>query len=162
MAIEKTATPNDPDKVVNGVAAEIEIEVQAPIEEEGMIIEFGDSPSGLESGFGENLAELIDDDKLDLLGGELYEHFLADKESRSEWEDTYIKGLDQLGLTVDDRTEPWPGACGVFHPMLSEAVIKFQSQAISEIFPAEGPVKTKIVGIIDEEKEKQSRFEYRT
>ncbi len=156
MAIEKTATPNDPDKVVNGVAAEIEIEVQAPIEEEGMIIEFGDSPSGLESGFGENLAELIDDDKLDLLGGELYEHFLADKESRSEWEDTYIKGLDQLGLTVDDRTEPWPGACGVFHPMLSEAVIKFQSQAISEIFPAEGPVKTKIVGIIDEEKEKQS------
>ena len=156
MAIEKTATPNDPDKVVNGVATEIEIEVQAPIEEEGMIIEFGDSPSGLESGFGENLAELIDDDKLDLLGGELYEHFLADKESRSEWEDTYIKGLDQLGLTVDDRTEPWPGACGVFHPMLSEAVIKFQSQAISEIFPAEGPVKTKIVGIIDEEKEKQS------
>jgi len=124
MAIEKTATPNDPDKVVNGVAAEIEIEVQAPIEEEGMIIEFGDSPSGLESGFGENLAELIDDDKLDLLGGELYEHFLADKESRSEWEDTYIKGLDQLGLTVDDRTEPWPGACGVFHPMLSEAVQK--------------------------------------
>ena len=59
----------------------------------------------LKSGFGENLAELIDDDKLDLLGGELYEHFLADKESRSEWEDTYIKGLDQLGLTVDDRTE---------------------------------------------------------
>jgi len=156
MAIEKTATPNDPDAVVNGVAAEIEIEVQAPIEEEGMIIEFGDSPSGLESGFGENLAELIDDDKLDLLGGELYEHFLADKESRSEWEDTYIRGLDQLGLTVDDRTEPWPGACGVFHPMLSEAVIKFQSQAISEIFPAEGPVKTKIVGMIDEEKEKQS------
>jgi len=156
MAIEKTATPIDPDKITNGVATEIEIEIEAVPEEEGLIIDLGGSPSGLESGFGENLAEILDDDKLDVLGNELYDYFQADKESRADWEETYVKGLDQLGLTVDDRTEPWPGACGVFHPLLSEAVIKFQSQAISEIFPAEGPVKTKIVGIIDEEKEKQA------
>tara|TARA_R100000742_G_C4279258_1_gene103373 strand:+ start:274 stop:2748 length:2475 start_codon:yes stop_codon:yes gene_type:complete len=156
MAIEKTATPIDPDKITNGVATEIEIEIEAIPEEEGLVIDLGGSPSGLESGFGENLAEILDDDKLDVLGNELYDYFQADKESRADWEETYVKGLDQLGLTVDDRTEPWPGACGVFHPLLSEAVIKFQSQAISEIFPAEGPVKTKIVGIIDEEKEKQS------
>jgi len=157
MAIEKTATPIDPDAEVLNGATSIEIEIEeTPNEEEGLVIDLGDSPSGLESGFGENLAEILDYDVLDLLGKELYEQFLSDKESRADWEETYVKGLDQLGLTVDDRTEPWPGACGVFHPLLSEAVIKFQSQAISEIFPAEGPVKTKIVGVIDEEKEKQS------
>ena len=79
-----------------------------------------------------------------------------DKNSRKEWEETYTKGLDQLGLKIEERTQPWNGACGVFHPMLSEAVIRFQSQAISEIFPPQGPVKTKIVGKITDEKEKQS------
>ena len=61
-------------------------------------------------------------------------------------EETYIKGLDQLGLKIEDRTLPWPGACGVFHPMLTEAVVRFQSQAVGEIFPASGPVNTKIFG----------------
>ena len=80
-----------------------------------------------------------------------------DRDSRKEWEETYTKGLDQLGLKIEERTQPWNGACGVFHPMLSEAVIRFQSQAIAEIFPAAGPVKTKIVGKITDEKEKQAQ-----
>ena len=88
--------------------------------------------------------------------------FNGDKESRSEWEETYTKGLDQLGLKFEDRTEPWAGACGVFHPMMSEAVIRFQSQAISEMFPAQGPVRTKIVGKITEDKEKQAELDKKT
>ncbi len=161
MAIEKTLTPIDPDAVevpLNGVATEIEIEIEPSLEQDdgSMIIDFEDAPSGLEAGFGENLAEVIDEADLASLGSELIELFNADRESRADWENTYVTGLDQLGLSIDERTEPWPGACGVFHPLLSEAVVKFQSQAISEIFPAEGPVKTKIVGTIDVEKEQQS------
>ena len=158
MAIDKTATPIDPDKVTNGVATEVEIEIETEtVSDDGsLIIDLEDSPSGLESGFGENLAEIIDENELSVLGNELYDYFQADKESRADWSETYVKGLDQLGLTIDERTEPWPGACGVFHPLLSEAVIKFQSQAISELFPAEGPVKTKIIGVIDVEKERQA------
>ncbi len=106
-------------------------------------------------GFYENLAEYIDEDVLQGIGSDLCSAFDADKESRKEWEESYTKGLDQLGLKVEERTQPWDGACGVFHPMLSEAVIKFQSQAISEIFPAKGPVSTQIVGKITADKTKQ-------
>ena len=162
MAIDKSIKPSEADQVkksLNGLATELEIEIETTPEEEdgGMIIQITEEMTGLEAGFGENLAEVMDDADLDALGSELVSLFQADRESRSDWENTYVTGLDQLGLTIDERTEPWPGACGVFHPLLSEAVIKFQSQAISEIFPAEGPVKTKIVGVIDEEKEKQSQ-----
>ena len=162
MAIDKSIKPSEADEVkksLNGLATELEIEIENTPEEEdgGMIIQISEEITGLEAGFGENLAEVMDDTDLDSLGSELVSLFQADRESRSDWENTYVTGLDQLGLTIDERTEPWPGACGVFHPLLSEAVIKFQSQAISEIFPAEGPVKTKIVGVIDEEKEKQSQ-----
>ena len=161
MAIEKTLTPIDPDAIeipMNGVSSEIEIEIEQPLEEDGgMIIDLEEAPSGLEAGFGDNLAEVMDQSDLDMLGSELVSSFNSDRESRADWENTYVTGLDQLGLTIDERTEPWPGACGVFHPLLSEAVIKFQSQAISEIFPAGGPVKTKIVGTIDVEKEQQSQ-----
>ena len=107
--------------------------------------------------FDSNLAEFIDDDVLQELGSKLVGDYNGDKDSRSEWEETYTKGLDQLGLKIEERTTPWSGACGVFHPMLSEAVIRFQSQSITEMFPAAGPVRTKIVGKITEEKEKQSQ-----
>tara|TARA_R110002124_G_scaffold32216_3_gene108542 strand:+ start:1 stop:2298 length:2298 start_codon:yes stop_codon:yes gene_type:complete len=99
----------------------------------------------------------MSDDSLKLLASELVSQYQGDRDSRSEWEETYIKGLDQLGLKIEDRTLPWPGACGVFHPMLTEAVVRFQSQAITEIFPANGPVKTKILGTNNKEKEKQSQ-----
>jgi len=124
----------------------------------GMIIDF-DPSSGKrgESEFNSNLTEYIDEDELDKLGSKLIGEYTADKDSRTEWEETYIKGLDQLGLKIEERTTPWAGACGVFHPMLSEAVIRFQSQSISEMFPAQGPVRTKIVGKATDEKEKQSK-----
>ena len=160
MAIEKgIVVEESKPQSVNGEAIEIEIvnpeSVGIETEDGGMEISFEET-SGLESGFGENLAELLDDTELDIIGNDVVDSFNSDKESRADWEETYVKGLDQLGLTVDERTEPWPGACGVFHPLLSEAVIRFQSQAISEIFPAEGPVKTKIVGTVNIEKEKQA------
>jgi len=161
MAIEKgIVVEESKPQSVNGEAIEIEIvnpeSVGIETEDGGMEISFEKETSGLESGFGENLAELIDDAELDVIGNDVLDNFTSDKESRSDWEETYVKGLNQLGLTIDERTEPWPGACGVFHPLLSEAVIKFQSQAISEIFPAQGPVKTKIVGTVSVDREKQA------
>ena len=124
----------------------------------GMIIDFDPNATEVEDEeFDSNLADFIDDKVLQELGGELISSYTGDKESRSEWEETYTKGLDQLGLKIEERTQPWAGACGVFHPMLSEAVIRFQSQSITEMFPAQGPVRTKIVGKVTEEKEKQSQ-----
>ena len=127
-------------------------------EDGGMIIDF--DPEGQDRGesqFNSNLTEFIDDNELVSLGSKLIAEYTGDRDSRKEWEETYMKGLDQLGLKIEERTTPWAGACGVFHPMLSEAVIRFQSQSISELFPAQGPVRTKIVGKITEEKEKQSQ-----
>ena len=103
-----------------------------------------------------NLAEFIEDNLLGTIANDLVGAFRADKESRSDWERSYIEGLDLLGLKHEERTTPWDGACGVFHPLLTEAVIRFQSQAIQEIFPASGPVKTTIVGKISDEREKQA------
>ena len=103
-----------------------------------------------------NLAEFIEDDDLNAIASDLVSAFRADKDSRSDWERSYIEGLDLLGLKHEERSTPWDGACGVFHPLLTESVIRFQSQAIQEIFPASGPVKTSIVGKIDDEKEKQA------
>ena len=163
MAIErKPATP------IEGIIEqepeeELEILIENPesvaidTEDGGMIIDF-DPSSGKqgESEFNSNLTEYLDEDELDKLGSKLIGEYTADKDSRTEWEETYIKGLDQLGLKIEERTTPWAGACGVFHPMLSEAVIRFQSQSISEMFPAQGPVRTKIVGKVTEDKEKQA------
>jgi hypothetical protein len=87
------------------------------------------------------------------LGDELIGDFTSDQDSRKDWVDAYVKGIKLLGLKVEERSEPWSGACGVFHPMLTEAVVRFQSEAIVETFPAMGPVKTQIVGAIDKMKE---------
>ena len=123
----------------------------------GVIIDF--DPSGMMPGstdHNENLADVIEDSDLRKIASDLIGAFEADRDSRADWEDTYINGLDLLGLKNEDRTEPWDGACGVFHPVLTEAVIRFQAQAIQEIFPAAGPVKTSIVGTITSEKEQQA------
>ena len=131
--------------------------VEIATDDGGMIIDFDPNAQSVgDEDFNSNLAEYIDEDELQKLGNELINAYSGDKDSRSEWEETYTKGLDQLGLKIEERTEPWAGACGVFHPMLSEAVIRFQSQSISEMFPAQGPVRTKIVGKITEDKEKQA------
>jgi len=96
--------------------------------------------------FNENLAESIEDGTLQSIASELIGLFDADVGARKDWADTYVEGLKLLGLKYEETTEPWAGACGVYHPMLAEAVVKFQSEAIMETFPAMGPVKTKIIG----------------
>lgn len=103
--------------------------------------------------FDANLAEHVEEDVLAALGGDLVEDYGNDLDSRKEWERTYTEGLKLLGLQYEERTEPWNGACGVFHPMLTEAVVRFQSETIMETFPAAGPVKTQILGKQTREKE---------
>ena len=107
--------------------------------------------------FAANLAEYVDDSTLRHCASKLVQMFEDDKSSRSDWEKSYKEGLDLLGLEMEDRTTPWPGACGVFHPMLSEAVVRFQAQTIQEIFPAKGPVKTRVWGQTTPETISQAR-----
>lgn len=164
MAIERNtpATPIEgtdelPEQEELSISIDNPDSVAIATEDGGMIIDFDpDSENVIQSGFNANLADLMSEDDLNVLGGDLISQYQADKDSRSEWEETYVKGLDQLGLKIEERTTPWAGACGVFHPMLSEAVIRFQSQSIAEMFPAQGPVRTKIVGKITEDKTKQA------
>jgi hypothetical protein len=96
--------------------------------------------------FDQNLAEYLPEDVLVQIAGDLLEDFDSDIASRKDWIQTYVDGLELLGLKIEERTEPWEGACGVYHPVLAEAVIKFQSETIMETFPAAGPVKGEIVG----------------
>ena len=99
-----------------------------------------------EPSFDANLAEYIDGSELSAIAADLLEDFDNDRMARKDWEQTYVDGLDLLGLTLEERTEPWNGACGVYHPILTEAAVRFQSEMISETFPAMGPVRAKIVG----------------
>ena len=164
MAIERRpATPiegtieQEPEEELS-IAIENPESVSIETEDGGVIIDFDpNAGQSEESEFDSNLVDFIDEQELDTLGIDLIESYTGDKESRTDWEETYTKGLDQLGLKFEDRTTPWAGACGVFHPMMSEAVIRFQSQAISEMFPAQGPVRTKIVGKVTEDKTKQAQ-----
>lgn len=110
-------------------------------EEESIDIEMDKEP-----GFNANLADYVDESVLTQLSSELLSDFDNDKQARKEWEKTYVDGLDLLGLKIEERSEPWDGACGVYHPMLTEAAIRFQSEMISETFPAQGPVKARIIG----------------
>tara|TARA_R110000787_G_scaffold52827_3_gene124216 strand:+ start:112 stop:2595 length:2484 start_codon:yes stop_codon:yes gene_type:complete len=123
----------------------------------GVLIDF-DPNGGMGGGddHNENLADLMEEKDLRGIASDLVGAFEADRDSRSDWENTYINGLDLLGLKNEDRTEPWDGACGVFHPVLTEAVIRFQAQAIQEIFPAAGPVKTSVMGQVTDEKSQQA------
>ena len=99
-----------------------------------------------EEGFDDNLAEYIPESVLVQLAGDLIADFETDVTSRKDWIQTYVDGLELLGMKIEERMEPWPGACGVYHPLLSEAVVKFQAETMMETFPAAGPVKTQIIG----------------
>jgi hypothetical protein len=103
--------------------------------------------------FNDNLAEDMDEGQLTELSGNLIGEYDADINSRKDWLTTYVDGLELLGLKVEDRTEPWPGACNVYHPLMTEALVKFQAETMMETFPAAGPVKTVIVGKQTKEKE---------
>jgi hypothetical protein len=96
--------------------------------------------------FDANLAEELDDSALEEMASQLSGDIDADRNSRGDWEKAYVNGLKLMGLQIEERTEPWNGASGVFHPMITEAVVRFQSETITETFPAQGPVRTKIIG----------------
>ena len=128
----------------------LEIEIEDPesvgITAGGMeiMIEPGADIKGEE--FNANLAEDIPDDILAEIAGDLISEYEEDVSSRKDWMQTYVDGLELLGMKIEERSEPWEGACGVYHPLLSEALVKFQSETIMETFPAAGPVKTQIIG----------------
>jgi len=103
--------------------------------------------------FNANLADDLDEGQLTELSGDLIGEYDADISSRKDWLTTYVDGLELLGLKVEDRTEPWPGACNVYHPLMTEALVKFQAETMMETFPASGPVKTQIVGKLTTDKE---------
>jgi len=134
---------------------DLEIEIEDP---EAVHIKAGDLKIDLEQremddeDFDANLAEFIPDNELSLLASELVDAYEEDISSRKDWMQTYVDGLDLLGMKLEERTEPWAGACGVVHPLMSEALVKFQSETIMETFPAAGPVKTKIIGKETQEK----------
>ena len=149
-----------PDKIVKDSPLEVIVtnpdEVALLTEDGGMIIDFEEGAELGTPNFGDNIAEFMQDDELEGLASELIQYFNSDKESRKDWEDTYTKGLDQLGLKIEERTLPWQGACGVFHPLLTESVVRFQAETITELFPAKGPVDVRIVGEIDQGSQDQS------
>ena len=121
---------------------------EEPIEIEIMALDLEelDEDEAVEEDFDENLAEYISEKELLQIAGDLIGDFEEDISSRKDWIQTYVDGLELLGMKIEERTEPWEGACGVYHPLLSEALVKFQSETIMESFPAQGPVKTLIIG----------------
>jgi hypothetical protein len=140
-------------------AESIKIEIVDPeavrIGVDGAMIEIAPGQPRAED-FDANLAEFMGEQELQTISGDLLGDYEADLSSRKDWLDTYVKGLKILGIRYEERTEPWPGACGVFHPLLMESAVKFQSETIMETFPAMGPVKAKIVGKETQEKKDAS------
>jgi hypothetical protein len=131
----------------------LEIEIENPddvkIGIDGVEIDLMPEPLMAEE-FDANLAEYMDDGELQTLASDLVSLVDADINSRKDWTEMFVKGLEVLGMKYEERTEPWNGACGVYSPLLTEAAIRFQSEMITETFPAQGPVKTQIIGEIDQ------------
>ena len=154
MAIEKSlsqAPMGMSPEMLQGMMGEpdIEIEIEDP---EEVTIRTGDLEIEIEPGketaedFNANLAEYIDDSELISIVTELMGDYDDDISSRKDWIQTYVDGLELLGLKIEERAEPWEGACGVYHPLLSEALVKFQAETMMATFPASGPVRTQIIG----------------
>jgi hypothetical protein len=163
MAIDKSLyqTPQGIEAEAEEAGLEpIEIEIVDP---EEVNIKAGDMEIHIDpdadedDDFYDNLAEELDEGAMQTLASELADDIGNDLGSRKDWEDAYKEGITLLGLKYEDRTEPWPGACGVFHPMITEAVVRFQSETIMETFPAKGPVKTQIIGKQTREKEEAAQ-----
>ena len=137
-------------------AEPIEIEIEDPesVNISGPGFEIDIEQGYDEEEFDRNLAEDMSESQLATLASELTSDFDSDIASRKDWVQTYVDGLELLGMKLEERMEPWPGACGVYHPLLSEAVVKFQAEIMMDTFPAAGPVKTKVVGKETPEKKK--------
>ena len=164
MAIEKPMEPSDILLEEDDRESDLAIIVEDPetlevvMDDGSVVVQFGQNPFEDEVPTHDaNLAEHIEDNELEHIASELVDHFQSDRESRGDWASAYIKGLDLLGMKVEERTEPWNGASGVYHPMMTEAVIKFQAQAMGELLPAAGPVRTKIMGKLTTEKYEQAQ-----
>ena len=162
---DKTATPFDPEQGIAGLDADgmdaleapaIEIEIEDP---EAVRINMGDVEIEIDpddegpEDFDANLAEFMEEGELLSVASELVDLIEADVNSRKDWVDAFVKGLEVLGMKYEERTEPWNGACGVYSTLLTEAAIRFQAEMITETFPAAGPVKTQIMGAVDKLKE---------
>jgi len=150
MAIEKSLyaapqgiLPDDPN------ASPLEIEIVDPeavnLHMDGLDISI-EPHDPMEDKFNDNLAEYMDDRALATLAADLISDYDEDISSRKDWMQTYVDGLELLGMKIEERSEPWEGACGVYHPLLSEALVKFQAETMMSMFPAAGPVKTQIIG----------------
>ena len=140
MSIEKGLYAA-PQGIEQGLEPDLEIEIEDPelvtLRTDGLEIEI--DPDGEEDDeFEDNLAEHMSENELSLMAGELIDAYEDDVSSRKDWIQTYVDGLDLLGMKLEERTEPWAGACGVTHPLLAEALVKFQSETIMETFPAAG------------------------
>ena len=167
MAEIDKALPNDKrpeEEVAEGVDVQAEIEeLKGPVEvtedEEGATIDFDPSamPMPQEGDHFANLNELLPDEDTDMIGNQLQNDYMEYKMSRKEWERAYITGLDLLGFKYTNRTEPFQGASGATHPVLAEAVTQFQALAYKELLPADGPVRTMVMGKSDPMKEMQAQ-----
>ena len=148
MAIEK-ALYELPKGLEAAMAEPVEIEIEDPesvtIGLDGLEIQIKPEEESADD-FDANLAEYISDGQLSQIAGELLSDIESDIGARKEWMQTYTDGIELLGMKIEERTEPWEGACGVYHPLLSEALVKFQAETIMETFPSSGPVKTQIIG----------------
>lgn len=172
MAIEKRelGTQDDPDIAVTGNAIEVFPEpsredqireaAEILVNEEEILIpdeEPEEKPAGQPQAFDANLVDSIDDSELQSLSSDILSSIRSDKDSRSEWEKTYVDGLKYLGMKFDEsRSQPFEGSSGVIHPILAEAVTQFQAQAYKEMLPAKGPVKTQLIGARTAETEAQA------
>jgi len=146
------------DLVDQGTDSDMPFDV-TPLDDGGVELDFEPGMQkipGTENHF-DNLAELLPEDILDPIGSDMHSNYQDYKSSRKDWEDSYIKGLDLLGFNYQNRAEPFQGASGATHPVLAEAVTQFQAGAYKELLPAEGPVRTQILGVSDQPKEQQSQ-----
>jgi len=165
MAIEKALNQAplgmiDEDLIEQEGMPSVEIEIEDPesvtIGVDGLEIQLIPAPE-TEEDFNANLADYMDEQDLEQISGDLIGDFTDDVASRKDWIQAYVDGLELLGLKIEERSEPWEGACGVYHPLLSEALVKFQSETMMATFPAQGPVKTQIVGRETPEKKESAK-----
>ena len=154
MSIDKAVNqaPMGLSDLLQDIGVDVELDEPMVVEEESVEIIL-EPESEYDSDFDDNLAEILDEGALGKIASELVELVEADIASRKDWAESFVKGLEVLGVNYEERTEPWNGACGVYSTVLTEAAIRFQSESIMETFPAAGPVKTEIIGAIDRLKE---------